>query len=208
MRDRQLLHFRGCWPHPARGMRPCPRRRRRGCRDARRHRRIQRVQGPVLAQRRAREGFPPLGQGPRRFRHGRGCRRPVLGVLGARAGARRGDLRRVRGRRVHLRRAPHDRAAPAGRRRVALHPERAGERRRRGGRGGLHELPRHLHPRRGHGGGPRHQEGAGQHRPPGSQQHQVHGGPLPRGRRRDRGRRLRAGAAASQGAPDPEPRGP
>ena len=62
--------------------------RRRGGRDhAARGRRIHRHARALPAQRRAAARLPPLGQGPRRLRHGRGRRHP--GARGARVGARR-----------------------------------------------------------------------------------------------------------------------
>ena len=46
-----------------------------------------RVQGAVDEQRGPAGREPPVGQGPRRLRHGRGRRRPHDGVPAARAGA-------------------------------------------------------------------------------------------------------------------------
>ena len=55
-------------------------------------------------------GFAPLGQGPRRLRHGRGRRRAGAGGVRAREAARCEDLRRDRRLRHVGRRVPHHRA--------------------------------------------------------------------------------------------------
>ena len=96
-------------------------------------------------QRDAGEGLAPLGQGPRRLRHGRGCGlRRARGVR-ARQAPRGQDLRRGQGLRPVRRRLPRHRAQPRGRWRLPLDAGGAQARRPAPGRHRLRQRPRHQH---------------------------------------------------------------
>ena len=122
-----LRHRRACAgrrraPDPARGCRRHGGGRRRGRDLPHRHRRLQRLQGPVdRLQRHADRGVAAVGQAARRLRDGRrrGLRR-ARGIR-ARQEARRQDLRRDPGLRPVGRRLSHHRAV-RGRRRRACAP--------------------------------------------------------------------------------------
>ena len=93
--DRRALDRRGDARDPPRLRRRHDRRRRRGHDLDPRRRRLQRDARDVDAQRRAREGEPPVRQGPRRLRDRRGRRRRRPRGARAREEARRADLRRA-----------------------------------------------------------------------------------------------------------------
>ena len=87
--DGEPQHRRGRAAHRIRRCRRDDRRRHRGHGQRARHRRLLRRARAVDAQRRPRDGEPPVGRGPRRLRAGRGRGHPGARGIRAREGARR-----------------------------------------------------------------------------------------------------------------------
>ncbi|CAA9282895.1 MAG: 3-oxoacyl-[acyl-carrier-protein] synthase, KASII, partial [uncultured Acetobacteraceae bacterium] len=183
-------------------------RRRRGDGERDRHGRLLRLPRPVHGlQRHAAEGFPTLGRGPRRLRHGRGRRRVGAGRAGARAPARRQHLRRGHRLRHVRRRPPHHRALRHRRRRLPLHARRAAQRRARAGTGAVRERARHLHPARRRPGARRGGAAVGRRgERPRHVLHQVGDRPPARRRRGGGGHLLHPGDPRRRGAADAQPR--
>ena len=119
--DRRACDRRCGAADPARRCRRDGGRRRRGRDLPARHRRLRRLPRAVdrLQRRRPTARLAPLGQGPRRLRHGRGRRRRGARGIRARQGARREDLCRGDRLRPVGRRLPHHRAVGGRRRRAS-----------------------------------------------------------------------------------------